>query len=331
MAEAFHGKMRAQQAYLTVASSGPITEPKLKQLAVRSRMAADLRWTSADGAVLDKYWRDPTAYDADEARAHILRIEPTMAELLGGLQEAASWLARFRNEPDWDGGALNINFAGHGRAGDGALCLKDGEVDPDSLLAALAQAHDDLLSGPHRLRVSLMLDSCHSGAFLIRFICGSWERYSEKLYPFASTVACMHNEVAWEADRFGHGLMSYGLALQDDSIDVGPRPRLDISLLGISAQLDLFKGIPFLTAARQNPVIYYEYGDFDVGGNSFEISTTEPSITAIETALDGFRRRQKEDVDSLRRFLEPGVSLKLDFDNFESQARDSGLWRDGEA
>src|SRR5207249_3210509 len=60
-----------------------------------------------------------------------------------------------------------------------------------------------------RLRVSLVLDSCYSGAFLLDFVDCAVHKHDGLLYPFASFASAMPDEVSWEDDDLGHGLGTY--------------------------------------------------------------------------------------------------------------------------
>jgi hypothetical protein len=167
-----------------------------------------------------------------------------------------------------------------------------------------------------------MLDSCHASAFLTRFVCASYAQSSRVIFPFASVAACLHDEVAWEADHLRHGLMSYGVALANGSEELGDKPRIDIRPLGLGTELTLWKLVPFLTHGRQNPVVFHEAGQFALSiSDAVTLDFDHPDVDLIEAGLVELRRRHLPDVRALSRFLPPGVSLDSRIRAFERAAR----------
>ena len=64
---------------------------------------------------------------------------------------------------------LDLFFAGHGEEGTGNLVLKDGTLSPTRLLKL--QADDVGPDNGGQRTIGVWLDSCYSGAFLLR---GGW-------------------------------------------------------------------------------------------------------------------------------------------------------------
>lgn len=145
------GKRSKWQSFLTVSASGPEFSPLLEKMGYfgRARMAADLRYTTADVDFLESHFKEPN-YDSGEKEAHERLRNPTRDQFFESLRDVGPWLGRFRGEPGWDGGGFMLCFAGHGREGDGALVLEDGVVTPSALLDALAKIASEVSPRPSR-------------------------------------------------------------------------------------------------------------------------------------------------------------------------------------
>lgn len=96
-------------ANLFASASGPEFSPILEQEGhySRTRMAADLRYTTADIDFLEPYYKEPH-YDSGDKEFNQRLVNPTRDEFFFALQRIEAWLEGFRNHPDWDGGALTL-------------------------------------------------------------------------------------------------------------------------------------------------------------------------------------------------------------------------------
>lgn len=261
-------KNRKWQAVLTVSASGPESSPVLDQGGrfLKPRMAADLRYATADVDFLASYFRKG---DCDTGREEIHRrlINPTCDRFLDALDEMRRWLAEFRDDPEWDGGGILFCYAGHGQQGDGALVLADGVITPEQFIAALTSIADRV-SRPGRLRISVILDSCHSAAFTTVILDAGLNRYRDLIVPFHVYASCMEDEFAWEESGLGHGVFTYSFSVQESSIGaltataIQPDNSYGPSLAIAGSDL----GCSFLTAGRQTPVRYWNgTGHLEVG------------------------------------------------------------------
>jgi len=257
-------KRRAWGACISVSASGPEYSARLEQggYTLRPRMAADLRYTTADGEFLAGFWREPH-YDAGDEEFHVPQLRnPTRSEVVAAFIHAGDWLASRAQRADWDGGHITFNFAGHGREGDGALVVEEGHVTPDDLYRFFLQIAERW-SPDRRLRLVVLLDSCHSGAFLADFLELALPESRLRIEYFAA--ACMPDEVAWEESGLGHGIFTYcwshrpapdqppagavvALAVQHDNL-FGPSLEIAGGAFGCS----------LLTYGRQNPVFFRDY------------------------------------------------------------------------
>lgn len=291
------GKRRRWLVFLSVSASGPLYTSLLEQAGrfYRPRMAADLRYTTADVDYLESHFRDPN-YDSGIEELHLRLRNPSRADFWDALGEAERWLAQFRDDTSWDGGGIQLCFAGHGREGDGRLVLVDGDVTPDEFMARLAEIAERM-SAPHRLRVSAIFDSCHSGAFSARILDASFTPYSDLLVPWMVFASCMDDEFAMEESGLGHGIFTYCLSIRQPCVAslaaaaVQPDNSFGPSLAIAAGEI----GCSLLSVGRQNPVAYYNgAGEAEVLGEHIRLFDDGESLTYIgfERLQEGLRRRR---------------------------------------
>lgn len=288
-------------------------------------MAGQLRWARADASLLERFWAVPDHMEQHATREQFRLVEPTVAAFIGGIREAIGWLGQYRGHPEWDGGGLALSFAGHGQPGTGALCLTDGDVRAEDLLGELASARADLLGNVGRLRVSLALDSCHAGAFLTRFIARASNDYRDAIYPYISGGACMPDELAYEADVLEHGFFTPSFVNQADLEDLRTTaPEYRIALLGLSGSLAGPAGCVFLSGARQHPIMYWEYGEFECLKRSVVVAeVADPA--QLDEALHRIRDEVQDEVRAFMRFVQIDPALESDIERFLEES--SGLPR----
>lgn len=282
-------KGRRSQAVLTISASGPEFSAELEQGGrfLRPRVAADLRYTTADVDFLESWFGEPN-HDSGEFEVHRRLRNPLKAEVLRAIQDVEKWLGEHREHPDWDGGGILFCYAGHGREYDGALVFEDDVLTPTEFAALLADAARRI-SPPGRLRVSAVLDSCHSGAFTMSLIHACFDDYSECLVPFHVFASCMEDEVAWEESSLGHGIYSYCFSVREHvpfglgAMAIQPDNSFGPSLSIAGGEL----GCALMTAGAQNPVAYWNgTGEIEVGKKSFNVFEDGRLLT-----LDSIRLR----------------------------------------
>lgn len=280
-------KHRWWQAFLSISASGPEFSPELEGGGrfLRPRMAADLRYTTSDVDYLEKSLRRHDTDRPVKDEVHRRLRNPTLREVLFEITSIGAWLSNFKNDPEWDGGAIQLCFAGHGRESDGAIVLSDGELTPFAFADELAKIARRI-SSPERLRVSVILDSCHSGAFITALLDLCFNRYEEYLIPFDLFASCMHDEYAWEESTLGHGLFTYCMSVKTLGLDslaadaVQPNNTLGPSLAIAGGEF----GCALLTAGSQNPLGYWNgTGHIEVSRKSVALfGTDEKCPTADE-------------------------------------------------
>ncbi|MCP1156997.1 hypothetical protein [Bacillus infantis] len=104
---------------------------------------------------------------------------------------------------------------------DGSWVLVDGDFSVNNLYELL---NNYLKNDDNSLRVSLILDSCYSGKFLVDFLHKAYSEKDSKLSPDYFAAACLHDEKAREVPYLGHGLYTYSFSLSS----MGPYRGIDI-------------------------------------------------------------------------------------------------------
>lgn len=314
----FGRKHRDHQVNVSCSASGPEFSRVFEESGrlLRPRMAADLRYTTADADFLNGYWRDP--WDRGETTAALRSREPSVEEFWERLSEACDWLGRRSASGSWNGGGLSFTFAGHGRYPDGALVLRDGSVTAEDFAACLEELWERLPGAAGNLRVALQLDSCYSGAFLLRWL----ERVyaSDLLVPYFSHVSSMPDEVSWEDSSLGHGLFTFCVS------HAGPLGALIVEAvqpdnsMGKSLRLAAHEfGCARLTVGEQNPVRYIEYDQLQVLGRTVDIRDLLPIPRASD--LEGRLQEVRNEVQPLFKMLEPERSMNGRFTDEDAVTR----------
>src|SRR2546426_1929628 len=303
-------KHRRWQAFLSISASGPEFAPIFEEAgrALRPRMAADLRYTTADTDFLERHFREPN-YDSGDLEFHRRLRNPTIGDVVTALQDVLEWFRSHRDHADWDGGGLQLVFAGHGSEPDGRLVLAEGELTPDYLIEeAMRMAAD--ASHPGRLRLSLILDSCHSGAFVAKALAGTLR--TDVLVPFNVVASCARDEFAWEESSLGHGIFTYCLSVRPNSLgSVGATAIQANNRLGPSLSIAAGRfGVSLLTAGGQNPFYYLNgTGHIEVGESEFSVFDEDGkpfALAELEERLLHHRERYANALRSIRPDLHMG-------------------------
>ena len=279
---------------------------------MRPRMAADLRYTTADVDFFYKHFLSP---EPDRARAddlHVRLVNPSKREVLKAVHDAANWLKQFQNHPDWDGGAIHFNFAGHGSEDQGAIMLKDGLLYPREFLDRVCEVAA-VVSSPGRLRISIVMDSCHSGAWITSALARSFHDDPDLIVPFNLFASCMEDEFAYEDSSLGHGLFTYCFSIRESALgSFGATGILPDNSVGPSLSIAAGeRGCSLLSAGAQNPVAYWNgSGAIGVSGAEFKVVSDQGSTMSrkeITTQLTEKRntiRQQMSEIFHTLRLLE---------------------------
>jgi hypothetical protein len=278
-------------------------------------MAADLRYTTADADFLHGLWRDP--WDPGVVTTTFRGREPSIDAFWGYLSKACEWLSGHLTSDAWLGGGLNLTFAGHGRYPDGALVLRDGAVSADDLATYLEDSWERLPDAAGNLRVTLRLDSCYSGAFLLRWL----ERVypSSLLSPYFSHVSSMPDEVSWEDSSIGHGLFTFCISHAGKPGELVVDAVQPDNTCGRSVRLAAHEiGCARLTVGEQNPIRYNEFDELQVLGRTIDLADLLPAPTA--TAMEPRLLEIRDELQPLVKILEPNVTMNGRFTDDEALA-----------
>lgn len=310
------------QAFLSISASGPEFSPDLEANGrfLRSRMAADLNYTTADVNHLERAFHHHDEDRPVRDELHLRLRNPSTDDVRTQISAIEPWLSKFKNDKDWDGGAIQLCFGGHGRETDGALVLPDGHITPHAFVDALVDIAKHV-SPPGRLRVSVILDSCHSGAFVTTVLDLCFNRHHEWLVPFNLFAACMHDEFAWEESSLGHGLFTYCASVnQTTPTSLGAHALQPDNSIGPSLAIAGGEmGCALLTAGSQNPLGYWN------GTGHLEVSRRDINLLENEDqCLSESEMRNRLVVlrNELRDILRP---LRRDILSFEDGQTDDDM------
>lgn len=225
---------------------------------MRPRKVAQLRFTTADV----EYMVENMTVDRPDAPVLQERrrlVNPSGGQVLRQISEGSSWLGKFCADRNWDGGGLWFGFAGHGRSGDGALVFDDGSVLTATDFLNSCSKLAGQLAGEGRLRLTVVLDSCYSGAFVLDLLDQVGRHHGDSLVPFHVFASTFPDEEAWELPDIGHGLATFSWSVKANSVGsvgaeaVGP-DNAPIPTLSLAAAPF---GVPLLTAGRQHTLGHF--------------------------------------------------------------------------
>lgn len=166
---------------------------------MRCRDGALLEQTGNDAERVYEMWKD-SERDVSDALS-ILLVDPSLHQLSCTIRQISKKL----DDAHPDDIGLDFFFAGHGLPCTGDLVLRDGMLTPEMLLGLQARETE---AGRGERTIGVWLDSCYSGAFLIRLAIRAFEdfvgfRLDEGL------ASCLPNEVCFEMDSLQHGVFTY--------------------------------------------------------------------------------------------------------------------------
>jgi len=285
--------IRLYQAYLSIACTGPAYSSKLQyhpRIEV-PRGAADIKLTTADIDYFSDFWKQDH-YDGGIFKIHRRLQNPSGEEFKTAVREINDWFSSHKDKADFDGGCINITFAGHGRRGTGNLVLKDVDIDANQLVDTILSFRNS----DRDIRASLILDSCFSGAFLLSFFRLIAKNHWDNINLDYLAAACLHDEAAKESDQLGHGYFTYCFSCRPDNIGtvtakaIQPDNTIGASLSIASGAL----GCSILTQGTQNPIVIEEkdylascLGEkFELLDENFNLLDFDQVLSEIESLRD---------------------------------------------
>lgn len=219
---------------------------------------ANLEYTTADVDYWDDHWRNGDWARRPGHETHATLRDADYPALASRLGEVKAWFEEASKIPGFDGGSIVFCYSGHGREGDGALCLNNGTYfDAEDFIRTCMDIRSSN-PGSHPLAVSLVIDSCYSGAFLLTVLQGILHEHPDDLVPDYLFAASMPDEVAWELPVLSHGLATYCQSVRPDalgSMSATAGGRSDPTW----AIAEGPNGCSYITAGAQNPVRYDAY------------------------------------------------------------------------
>lgn len=268
------GKLRKWQATISVSASGPEHDPIFNDAGRKfvPRAVSNLKYTTADSDYLYEHFKKED-YDSCEFEKHFRLVNPTMGQLKSVIYKADKWFGKHRHKPDWDGGGIVLIYAGHGNEAAGEMVLSDDTLySPEMFIENIldiAKKNEN----EERLRVSVIMDSCHSGEFGLRALDLMFNQYDDYLIPYMLFLSCCPDEVSYEEADLGHGIFTYCFSAHGDIGSIATKAIQPDNTFGPSLSIVKGeKGVSLLTSGAQNPVVYFNgAGRIEVGVRSFSI------------------------------------------------------------
>ena len=191
----------------------------------------------------------------------VLLVDPTLKQLCDELQNVSEKLRHtYQNEF-----GLDFYFAGHGEESTGDLVLRDGVLTPRMLLG-LQSRH--INPDETERTIGLFLDSCYSGAFLIRLAIQAFEDFSGFSLD-EGLVSCLPDEQCYEMEMLQHGVFTYThLYPGNRHVD---RERFNEAILRNDTQ-EIAKALQGLVGMTSNAAAFL------TEGQQFSMSLTKHSI-----------------------------------------------------
>lgn len=268
------GKKRRWQVTISVSASGPEHDPIFKDEGRKfiPRAASDLQYTTADSDYLKEHFKKQD-YDSCEFEKHFRLVNPTIEQLKSTIKKADKWFGKHRSKPNWDGGGIVLIYAGHGDEAAGEMVLKNDTLySPEAFIESLLDIAKKN-KNEERLRVTVIMDSCHSGEFGLRALDLMFNHYDDYLIPYMLFLSCCPDEVSYEEADLGHGIFTYCFSAHGDLGSIATKAIQPDNTFGPSLSIAKGeKGVSLLTAGAQNPVVYFNgSGYIEVGSGRFSV------------------------------------------------------------
>lgn len=276
-------KHREWEAYVSIAVSGParstfdeIRRNKPPGL-MYPKKGATLEYATNDIIFLAGHFQREHARDSAN-KAHFQGYELEYASVAARLEEAGEWLQSASRHDGFDGGSLVFSFSGHADT-QGRLSLANETWLSASDLVENCLAIRRRAPGPGRLRISILVDACHAGRFLLDAIDLILRMHAEDLVLDYGLGASMPDEVAWEIPALRHGLATFCFSVQE--VGLG-------SMTATSDTLDvtwsIAQGAPgasVVSGAVQNPLTY-DTGELTVCGRPVPMYDPNGDVRRLE-------------------------------------------------
>lgn len=167
---------------------------------MRSRSGAKLKYVINDAKKIFEKWSTDNELPEE---AHIYLQNPDKNEVIQAIQSINKILSKYNQEQT----GLDVFFAGHGEYGSGALVMKDDNFSAEELIYYMSE---NLNSSKGEKGLSIFLDSCYSGSFLIETVL-STKKSKCSIRLFDAKVSSMPKERSWELSFLEHGAYTFSL------------------------------------------------------------------------------------------------------------------------
>ncbi len=257
---------------------------------IRSRDGAKLKYVTNDARGVYYWWSKDSSVPM---QAHIYLENPTKSDVKNAIDKINLELSSF----DQGNTGIDIYFAGHGEYNSGSLVLKDESLGAIELIDMIIEPLD-----PKKgvRGISLMLDSCYSGSFLIDVFLTLDNSTSCRL--FDAMASCLPNEKSWELSFLEHGAYTFSRLNPGNShvekneltkaIEKNDYKIIAKCIQGLVSSMA--SPVSFLTLGKQHSIECFKGLEFSINGHgSFSLAdyntgtvTREQLINLIYEAKD---------------------------------------------
>ena len=251
-----------------------------------------MKFAANDAEAIFDIWKKGDV-DSVPNNFHCLLVDPTLAQVEQAIRQFSRKLAQFSQEDT----GLDLFFSGHGEKCSGNLVLQGGTLSPTRLLDLQSEEVNTRSGGPRGIGV--FLDSCYSGAFLLRLALETYPRLDE-FRLLEGLVSCLPDEESFEFDFLEHGAFTYTfLNRGNKSVD---RDQFNKAILKQDL-LIIVKGLQGLVSMTGNATAFLTEGkQFSVslakevitveGDYAEDTVGPESTLESLSTKLTKFKKKE---------------------------------------
>ncbi|WP_109438250.1 caspase family protein [Aquimarina sp. AU119] len=162
----------------------------------RSRNGAKLKYVQNDSNAIQKVWNKHSRIK----NGTIILSEPTKQEVLNSI----NYLNEVLSEYPQNQTGIDLFFAGHGDT-NGDLVLTDESISAKEILDCMSEP---LVSDIGDRGISVFLDCCHSGGFLINLVI-EVENKEMNIRLYDAKISSLYNERSYELSFLESGVLTF--------------------------------------------------------------------------------------------------------------------------
>ena len=255
----------------------------------RSRSGAKLQFVKNDSDAIRKIWDK----NSEIENGTIVLSEPNKKEVLDSINQLNKILSKYPQNQT----GIDLFFAGHGSI-NGDLVLKDDNISAKEILNSIAVS---LKNDCGHRGISLFLDSCYSGGFLINLV-EELENNQKNIRLYDAKASSLYNEKSFELSFLQSGAFTFTFCNQgnqyvkpgelSEAIEKQDQRTIARCIQGLVATLA--SPVSYLTCGKQHSIDVIKGRFFSIDGlGAFELPdnkkiTKEILVDLFEEARNKF-------------------------------------------